>query len=102
MGHGGCGWVVAVVWVVVVVCGSWRLWVGCGGCVWVMAVVAVVGGSWRLCVGHGGCVWVVAVVWESWLCVGHGGCGWVMVCESREVSKDAIMCQVPTASDIQG
>ena len=41
-------------------------------------------------------MWVMAVVWGSW-CVSHGGC----VCESREVSKDAIICQVPTTSDIQ-
>ena len=84
--------------VVAVVGGSWWLCVGHGGCGW---VVAVVWESW-LCVGHGGCGWVMAVVWESWLCVGHGGCGWVMVCESREVSEDAIICQVPTTSDIQG
>ena len=80
--------------VMAVVCGTWRLCGGRGGCVWVVVVVC---GSWRLCVGHGGCVWVMAVVWGSW-CVSHGGC----VCESREVSKDAIICQVPTTSDIQG
>ena len=39
--------------------------------------MVVVGESWRL--------WVVMVV----VCVSHGGC----VCESREVSKDAIICQ---------
>ena len=34
--------------------------------------------------GHGGCRWVMVVVSGSWrLCV----------CESREVSKDAIICQ---------
>ena len=83
-----------------VVCGSWRLCVGRGSCVWVMAVVC---GSWRLCVS----VWVMAIVCGSWwLCVSHGGCVWVMVvvggswrlcggcvCELREVSKDAIICQ---------
>ena len=47
--------------------------------------------------GHGSCVGVMVVVCESW-CVSDGGC----VCESREVSKDAIICQVPTTSDIQG
>ena len=33
MGHGGC------VWVMVVLCESWWLFVGHGGCVWVMVVV---------------------------------------------------------------
>ena len=48
-------------------------------------------------------MWVMVVVCESWwLCVSRGGCVWVMVCESREVSKDAVICQVPTTSDIQG
>ena len=32
----------------------------------------------------------------------RGGSVWVMVCELREVSKDAVICQVPTTSDIQG
>ena len=71
-------------WFMVVVCESWWLCVGHGGCVWFMVVVC---GSWWSCVSDGGCVWVMVVVWGSWwLC---GGC----VCESREVSKDAIICQ---------
>ena len=61
----------------VVVGGLWRLCVGHGGCGWVMAVVWGVmvghGGSWWLCVGHGGCVWVMAVVWRVMVVV------WVMV-----------------------
>ena len=54
-------------------------------------MMVVVGGLWWLWVGHGGCVGVM--VCESW---------WLCVCESKEVSKDAIICQVPTTSDIQG